>query len=151
MRRAQGLQNEQYTILRSRLQSKSQPTCRTCHAPLRPSAAICLRCGANRTQPITGVTQQLPNLPAPVPWLRRYWRLMFGLSIALVQAGVWLWLWPLPQVAASRHGEPHVALFYYTVVLALGATLGLHCRWKMRAGSALAGLLLCWSIRVLMA
>ena len=88
MHPAQRIQSEQYSILRSRLQRKSQPTCGACHAPLRPATPICPRCGANRANPMTGVTQRLPRIAAP--WFRRDVRLILGVCSVLFQAGVWL-------------------------------------------------------------
>jgi hypothetical protein len=90
MHPAQRIQSEQYSILRSRLQRKSQPACGACHTPLQPAAAICPRCGANRAKPVTGVTQQLPRLPAPAPWFRRFELLILGVRLSLFQASVWL-------------------------------------------------------------
>jgi hypothetical protein len=152
MRRAGRIQNEQYTIFRSRLHHKSLPECRSCHAPIHQSEAVCSSCGANRKTPITGTTQPLPNLPAPAPWYSHYAPLMFGLLLTLLQARAWLWLWPMSQVAATdRAGEPHFNMFYYAVVITLGATICLHYRLTLRAGIALVGLLFCWGIRALMA
>jgi hypothetical protein len=152
MHRAGRVQNEQYTIFRSRFHRKSLPECRSCHAPVHRGEEVCPWCGANRTKPVTGVTQQLPKLPAPVPWFDHYTRLMIGLLLTLLQASVWLWLWPLPHLAATdRGGEPHFNLFYYAVVIALGATICLHCRWTLQLGIALVALLMCWMLRAVMA
>jgi hypothetical protein len=97
------------------------------------------------------VTERLPALPAPSPWLRRYAGLIVGLLLTLLQARAWLWLWPLPQAATiSRAGDPHLNIFYYAVVIALGATACMHYRLWLRAGVALAGLLFCWGVRALM-
>src|SRR5215213_8044689 len=148
---AQRKSNEQYTILHSRLQYKKSKLCRACHAPVHRGEATCPWCGANRKMPVTGVTQRLPRLPAPVPWFRRYARLMIGLLITLSQAGMWLWLWPLPHVSAvtNRTVDPRFLVFYYAVIIALVATMCLHYRWTLRASIALVGLLVCWMIRVL--
>ena len=153
MRRAARIQNEQYTILRSRLSYKSLSECRSCHAPIHRQEATCPWCGANRKMPVTGVTQRLLRPPARAPWYRSYDRLLLGLLFTVLQARVWLWLWPMPRVLAvtSRAGEPHLNMFYYAVVIALGATLCLHYRLTLRAIFALIGLLVCWILRALMA
>jgi hypothetical protein len=102
--------------------------------------------------PIAGVTQKLPRLPAAVPWFHQYWLLLVGMLLTLLQAKAWLWLWPMPQMAiVSRAGEPHVNIFFYAVLFALGATICLHYRLAFRAGLALIGLLGCWVLRALMA
>jgi hypothetical protein len=152
MRRAARIQHEQYTILRSRLSYKSLSACRSCHAPIHRQEATCPWCGADRKSPVTGATQRLPKLPAPNPWYRSYARLLLGFLLTLLQAKLWLWLWPMPHVlaGASRAGEPHLDLFYYAVVIALGATLCLHYRLTRRALFALIGLLFCWLLRALM-
>src|SRR5262245_36183058 len=121
MHRAKQIQTEQYTMLRSRLKRRS--SCRTCHTPLWPSTEICPVCGANRLEPATGVTQHLPKLGDPVSRFRQYIKIWLGLFLTLCQAGVWLWLWPLPHLAVTgREGEPHLMVFYYAVVLSLVAT-----------------------------
>ena len=91
--------------------------------------------------------------PARAPWYRSYDRLLLGLLFTVLQARVWLWLWPMPRVLAvtSRAGEPHLNMFYYAVAIALGATLCLHYRLTCRAIFALIGLLVCWILRALMA
>jgi hypothetical protein len=152
MHRAKRVQAEQYTILRSRLQRKLVPECRTCHSPVHRGTPICPWCGANRAKPVTGVTERLPSLPAPVPWFRHYAPLLLGLLLTLFQARVWLWLWPMPQLAATgRGGEPHFNVFYFAMLIALGATVCLHYRWTFKLVIALITLLFCWTIRVFMA
>jgi hypothetical protein len=72
--------------------------------------------------------------------------------LALLQARVWLWLWPLQQAAATnRAGEPNLNMFYYAMVIALGAAICLHYRLMLRSCLALMCLLFCWVCRALMA
>ena len=152
MRRAARIQNEQYTILRSRLPYKPLLACRACYAPIHRNELVCPWCGADRKTPVTGVTQPLPKLPKPAVWYRQYTPLLFGLLLTLLQARLWLWLWPLSQVASiSRAGEAHFNMFYYAMACALGATICLHYRLTLRSWMALIGLLACWGIRALMA
>jgi hypothetical protein len=152
MHRAGRVQNEQYTIFRSRLHHKLLPECRSCHAPIHRNEAICPWCGAQRTKPVTGVTQQLPRLPAPAPWYRSYDQLLPGVLLTLFQARLWLWLWPMPQYAVASHAaDPRFTVFYYAMVFALAATVFYQCRWTLRLGVALIGLLACWIFRVFMA
>jgi hypothetical protein len=103
--------------------------------------------------PVTGTTQRLLKPPARLPWYRAYDRLLLGLLFTILQAQVWLWLWPLRRVVAvtGRAGEPQLHIFYYAVIIALGATLCLHYRMTLRAMFALIGLLMCWILRALMA
>jgi hypothetical protein len=152
MPRAGRIQNEQYTIFRSRLHHKSLPACRSCHAPIHPSEVVCPWCGAQRKTPITGITQPLPKLPAPAPWYRSYDQLLPGVLLTLFQARLWLWLWPMPRYAvASRAADPRFTVFYYAMVFALAATIFCQCRSTFRLVVALIGLLFCWGIRALMA
>jgi hypothetical protein len=151
MHRAGRVQNEQYTTLYSRLHHKSLPECRSCHAPIHRSEAVCPWCGANRTKPVIGVTQRLLSPPAPVPWYRSYDQLLPGVLLTLFQARLWLWLWPMPRYAVASHAaDPRFTAFYYAMVFAVAATVFYQCRWTFRLVVALVGLLFCWGIRALM-
>jgi len=151
MSRAKRLQSEQYTILHSRLH-KSIPLCRTCHSPVHRGTPICPWCGANRAKPVTGVTEQLPTLPAPAPWYRAYDRLLPAVLLTFFQARLWLWLWPMPEHAVGyRTATPQFMMFYYAMAFAFAAAVFYQCRWAFRLGVALIGLLFCWVIRALMA
>ena len=151
MRRTGLVQKEQYATFRARLHRTSLPACRSCHAPIHKREVVCPWCGANRKTPTTGVTQPLPRLPEVAPWYREYAPLVCGLFLVVLQARVWLWLWPLQQiVSASRAGEPHINLFYYAAVLALATAICFQYRLMLRAFIALICLLLCWVFRALM-
>ena len=151
MRRAGRVQNEQYTILRSRLHRKSLPECRSCHAPIHRNEVVCPWCGADRKAPATGATQPLPKLPTPASWYRAYDRLLPGLLLTFFQARLWLWLWPMPEHAvAYRSADPRFTVFYYAMVFALAGAVFYHCRWTFRLILALIGLLACWLLRSVM-
>jgi hypothetical protein len=149
MRRSGLVQNEQYATFRSRMHRKSLPECRSCHAPIHHDEVECPWCGANRKTPMTGVTQPLPKLPAPVPWYRAYDQLLPGVLLTIFQAKLWLWLWPMPQYAVANHAaDPRFTVFYYATVFVLAATMFYHCRWMFQFVIALSGLLFCWIIRI---
>jgi hypothetical protein len=142
MRRTARIQNELYTIFRSRLYRKTLSKCGACHKLVHRFEATCSWCGANRKMPITGATQRLPSFPALAVWYHQFAPLMFGLILTLLQARVWLWLWP--QAVVTIHaGEPPL-LFYSALVIALGATIFLHFRLIRWASIACISLLGCW-------
>ena len=150
MRRTGRIQSEQYKTFYSRIHRKSLPECRSCHAPIHPTERVCPWCGADRKTPVTGATQPLPKLLAHAPWYRAYDQLLPGALLTIFQARLWLWLWPMPRYAVASHAaDPRFTVFYYTMVLAIAATIFYHCRWMLQFAIALAGLIFCWVLRAL--